>query len=821
MEGILRGEKEFDLKDDESMEQLFRMSFDETGACILFPVRHHSPACSYHIQKLMDSYQPDAVLVEGPENAADLIPFIASEKSKAPFCIYLSFDDKEGLIGEEAEKYRAYYPFLEFSPELTAIREAKRLEAHCEFIDLSYGEKLLNSPESRGEKETYHERDEKDFTLGSFYDRLTEKTNCQSFNEFWEKYFEIDGFYSDTRTFVRGLFAYCYYSRFYTESEEQEENGDLAREQVMKEHLDAALKKYKRVLVITGGIHTIALAKHLKYGSADSKKEIKRLKKESSPAYLMPYSYEESDQASGYEAGMAFPFFYQKVWENIGKKKKLPYESTVLSFIVKTAAFVRKKQALSISDEMQSYYMSRGLASLREKKECGVYELIDSVKSSFIKSEIHSVYQPALKNLYRFLTGMEMGYVDEKAGVPPIVTDFLLQCRKFRIQTNTSLKKQTKLDILNKPEHLEKSRFFRQMQFLDTGFCNYLKSQEDNGNTGRILLRESWEYRFAPAVQAALINVSAYGGTLKQASLTLLAKKIKEEHHSAKSLSDLLSAAEQMGLSEIYEELFQTLLKVIGEDMDFISVVECVENLNFIQRKMEERRNMEAEQKETAREVPSFLADKNLDYIISLSLNRSFTLFYTVIQIGTDTEDRVCQKIKYLYQYFIRRESEFEELFLSCLQSAYQEEEANRALCGISAGVLVKKNRLKMEEVFSGFEACIKGTETAKKSAVSFLKGFFMTAKDVIFVEDKLLLLLDEILRETDGELFLELLPELRLAFTFFLPFETDKIAKRVSELYGVSAGSIQYGQALEQKELEEAVEIDSFCMESRKEWFS
>lgn len=821
MEEILRGEKEFVLEDTVQMEQLFESSFNESGAYILFPVRHHSPACSYHIKKLIYSYQPDAVLVEGPENAAPLIPYIASEKTKAPFCIYLSFDDKEGLIGEKSEKYRAYYPFLEFSPELTAIREAKNLGAFCEFIDLSYGEKLINSPESRGEKETYHERDEKDFLLGTFYNRLTEKTSCQSFNEFWEKYFEIDGFYSDTRAFAKGLFAYCYYSRFYTEEAEREKNGDLAREQVMKEHVAAALEKYQKVLVITGGMHTIALAKYLKDGTDGYGKKIKRLKKESSPAYLMPYSYEESDQASGYEAGMAFPFFYQRVWENMQKRKKIPYENAALSFIIKTAGIIRKKQALSISDEMQSYYMARGLASLREKKECGVYELIDSVKASFVKSEIHSVSQPALKNLYRLLTGIEMGCVDEKAGVPPIVTDFLQQCKKFRIQTNTSLKKQTKLDIYNKAEHLEKSRFFRQMQFLDTGFCTYLKSQQDNGNTGRILLRESWEYRFAPAVQAALINVSAYGGTLRQASLSLISRKIKEEHHTAKSLSGLLLSAEQMGLDEVYEELSHILLAVIGEDMDFISVVECVENLNLIRGTAEERRDRGETQAETEEKTFLLTEEKTLENIISLSLNRSFTLFYTVIQVQTEEEEAVCQKIKYLYQYFIDKNSDLEELFLSCLESACQEEDSNSALSGVSAGVLVKKDRMKMEEVFPKFEACIKGTEASKKSAVSFLKGFFMTAKDIIFVDDMLLVLLDEILKETDGDLFLELLPELRLAFTYFLPFETDKIAKRVAELYGVSTGSIQYGQVLEQTEMEEAEEIDRFCMESRKEWFT
>ena len=67
----------------------------------------------------------------------------------------------------------------------------------------------------------------------------------------------------------------------------------------------------------------------------------------------MPYSFEESDRNSGYESGMVFPFFYQKVWENIDKKRKKPFEEAVLRFIINTAGAVRKKQPLSIADEMQ------------------------------------------------------------------------------------------------------------------------------------------------------------------------------------------------------------------------------------------------------------------------------------------------------------------------------------------------------------------------------------------------------------------------------------------------------------------------------------
>ena len=35
---------------------------------VLFPVRHHSPACSWHLQRLLAEMRPSAVLVEGPRS---------------------------------------------------------------------------------------------------------------------------------------------------------------------------------------------------------------------------------------------------------------------------------------------------------------------------------------------------------------------------------------------------------------------------------------------------------------------------------------------------------------------------------------------------------------------------------------------------------------------------------------------------------------------------------------------------------------------------------------------------------------------------------
>lgn len=802
MDRLLRGKEQAEMMEEiDKINEEFSHSFDFSNDIVFFPVRHHSPACSYHILKVIEEYSPEAILVEGPKNAEHLIPFAVSSETKAPFCIYLSYHDKSGKISEDKEKYRAYYPFLDYSPELVALRAGAEKGIHTEFIDLSYGDKLLNTP-SRASEEEYDA--DREFIQSSYYKTLTEKMGCKNFNELWEMLFEINGSHIDTKSFVRNLFFYCYFSRKNTDEEELIVQGDIAREQYMAENILNAKKKYKKILVITGGIHTISLCKTISE-DAESNVELKKDALENSSSYLMPYSFEESDRQSGYESGMVFPYYYQKVWLNIEKNRKKPFEEAALKFIILTAGELRKKHPISVADEMQSYYMAKGLAVLRQKKECGVFELIDSVKSSFVKGEINTTQQPALKTLYRIITGMEMGSVDTHAGVPPVVNDFLDKCKIYKIQTNSSLKKETKLDVYNNKLHMEKSNFFHQMDFLNTGFCSYRKGQDQNTGVGRILLRESWEYRFAPGVTVALISSSAYGGTLIEVCLSQLQKAIVSEHINARELSEKLVKASKMGLSSIYGDMFEKLTGLIGNDMDFLSVLGCFENLSSVKN----HNNDFGEEK-----IPS------LEGVMELTLNRLLTLCYTVVGVKKEDENNVCKGIKFIYQYFVQQEaSQQEKNFLQALDSIRTDNDANAALCGASSAVLLKKEIISLEEVTESFQCYLNGTDGAKKMAAAYLKGFFMIAKDVLFVDKSLLSSIDTILSQSKGDLFLELLPDLRLAFTYFMPFETDKIAEIVAGFYGVKPTSLLYDKAYQQNDMELGGEIDKYINEKIEEW--
>ena len=232
MEELLRGQ-EISPVEAKKLLVFPGTDYDLSRPLLFFPVRHHSPACAFHLKRALEAYRPNCILIEGPENANPMIPVLAHPDTEAPVALYYSYRDRDGLVSSRKEDYKCYYPFLDCSPELVALREAGRLGIPARFMDLPYQEILLGTKGNRGirregEKQTYN--DDYFLSRSRYFSLLCEKTGLRDFEEFWEKYFEIQGLSEETEVFVRQMLTYCGLSRQNTPREELLEDGCLLRE---------------------------------------------------------------------------------------------------------------------------------------------------------------------------------------------------------------------------------------------------------------------------------------------------------------------------------------------------------------------------------------------------------------------------------------------------------------------------------------------------------------------------------------------------------------------------------------------------------------
>ena len=802
------------------MEQLLRgeeipaiTKYDIESPVLYFPIRHHSPACSWHLKQAIEAYKPEVILIEGPENAQEQIRVLSHEDTKAPVALYYFYRDKRGLLSEEKEDCKCYYPFLDFSPEMVALREAAKRQIPAQFIDLPYGEILIATEEHKGirkeaEKQSYND----DYLLSRsrYLALLREKTGLRSFEELWEKYFEIGGLMQKTEDFVHQIHIYCALTRSHTSREELEADGCLLRERYMAEQIAKASKDYQRILVVTGGFHTSGIIELLEYQTSDNKmgflrcreKPVKlhKITEQEQGVYPLAYSMEAADALNGYASGMQSPGFYQQVWQRLVERgtPEGAYEEAVLHQLVSAGRQARKKkEVLSSYDIICALSMAKGLAALRGKREAGLYELRDAALSSFVKGECNPSTDMPLQILQKLNTGRQVGKLCEDANRPPLLLDFDEQCKKFRLKVQAAENQEVTLEIFSKKKHLQMSRFFYQMKFLETRFARRTKGADLLNRRDKSRIRETWIYQFSGQVLAALVDVSMLGGTVEEASKSKLVREFAKSE-SGQEAAKLLTLGFLMGFLEEQAKMGAHIREVLITDGDFFSLSEGFSHLRMLYELQE------------LYEVEDSL---ELEELIGICFQKIIQLLPSMAQVKEEQQQQCMESCLSLYQITGRRTfAHYREELMDAFLRLLKRPKIEPGLEGAVLGLLYGDDSSFGERIQRTASGYLQGTDEMRMKSAAFLRGLFYTARDFVFVREDFLTMIDGLLSVLPVEDFMKLLPELRQAFGYFTPIETDRIAGKAAALHGVKKKVLISGRIVMPEEYAYGEMLDSYA---------
>lgn len=821
MEQLLRGEEISAMTDPatpgcEPGEGYGASRFCDRSAPILyFPVRHHSPVCSFHLKKAIEAYGPDCILIEGPKNTEHLIPVLVHPDTLPPLALYYAYRDKEGLVSPDKEDYKCYYPFLDCSPELVALREAARRGIEAHFIDLPYMEILAGTAEKQGirregEKQTYND----DYLLSRsrYLQTLCERTGLRDFEEFWEKYFEIQGLCEDTVSFIRQMRIYCDLARLNASKEELEADGTLLRERYMAGEIAGALADHERILVVTGGFHTSGLEQLLEKSGEGGLRlrgepvRLHRVDPELQTVYPMAYSMEAADALNGYASGMQSPGFYDQVWKRLeeGEEPEEAYRNASLHFLALTGRRARAgEESVSTYDEICALSMAEGLAALRGKKAPGLYELRDSALSSFVKGECSMSTDRPLRILGLLTTGEKAGSLCADAMRPPLLEDFERQCTFFGLKIHTTAEQETVLQIFARDKHRRLSRFFYQTEFLGCGFARRRKGSDLVGGRDRNRVREIWTYRWSAGCTAALIDASVYGATVEEAARSCLYRRFGASA-GCKEAAELLVKGFLMGLTDEQDSLGAHLAAVLAQDGDFFSLAGGFSQLVMLSELQDLYR----------------VRDRmDLEKMIRICFEKLLQLLPFMGQTGEDKQQECMECLRSLYQATGKRAcAELRETLAQALERMLERRPVNPAVEGAALGLLYGCDGRVAGRICDTARGYVQGTKEMRARSAAFLRGLFFTARDFVFAGDGFVRLVDELLGRLPVEEFMGLLPELRLAFGYFTPMETDRIAGQAAALHGKSAGELIHGRMVSPEEYAYGERLDGYIRRRMEE---
>ena len=533
---------------------------DLSARIVYFPVRHHSPACAWHVGRLIRELRPASVLIEGPRDATPLLPLLAHEKTRMPIAFYATYVRKRP--DTIADRHAAYYPLCEFSPELVAIQAGLEVGAKVRFIDLTFPEKVEAHQFDHEEgldvrKRSQSMQDEAWFSHSRLLRAACVRTGARDPDDLWDHLYEVGYRNVDTAEFIRSVLAYCALARRDYCEDALKADGCLAREQAMAAHI---AEEKGRAIVVTGGFHTVALPQ-----IEPALPKPMKLAPEDNQLVLMRYSFEQLDRLNGYASGMPSPEFYQRAWEALecgglptlssaaspeqtnpqrvvgieGKRSNAadsrighrtsdprvvksvgkPPHSTWIQLMVEIARDCRHRNlGISTADAIAAVSQSQRLAQLRGHEQVSREDVLDGIRSTFIKGADDAEGLPVLALARKRLAGDRVGNVPAEAGQPPIVHDFRNTAQRLKVKLDTLDETESVLDLYRRTNHRDVSRLFHRLAFMQVPFATFVRGPDFVAGDNLERIQEVWTYHWSPQTESALIERSLYGSTIEEAN---------------------------------------------------------------------------------------------------------------------------------------------------------------------------------------------------------------------------------------------------------------------------------------------------------------
>jgi hypothetical protein len=446
----------------------------------VFGVRHHGPGCARSLAQALAQLEPDAILIEGPPDALEVLPLAASAEMKPPVALL--------VYPVEAPGRAVFYPFAEFSPEWQAIRFGLQRGLPVRFMDLPQAHRLAE-PEEKEEPREREDQARMD-PIGA----LAEAAGFSDSELWWEH--EIERRHDPTGLFeglteaMRALRE----SRPAPAGDEEEQ-----REAFMRQTIRAAIKDgFQRIAVVCGAWHAPVLTEP---GPAKPDAErLKGLPKTKTVATWIPWTPGRLSFRSGYGAGVTAPGWYQHLWTT-------PQEPT-LRWTVRAARALRAEDLpASTANVIEAVRLAETLSALRGLGSPGLSEINESIQAVLCGGEAGPL--AIVRDQLEIGTGL--GQVPREAPAVPLRRELEAEEKRLRLKRTDEIKT---LDLdLRENTDRGRSRLLHRLRLIDVEWGT---PRAVSGKAGTF--HELWEVRWRPELEVSLVEASRWGNTIESAA---------------------------------------------------------------------------------------------------------------------------------------------------------------------------------------------------------------------------------------------------------------------------------------------------------------
>jgi hypothetical protein len=438
----------------------------------VFGIRHHGPGGARSLLAALEEMRPDAVLVEGPPDAAEVLPLLARSQTRPPVALL--------VYPPDAPQDAVFYPFAGFSPEWQALRYALQSGVTARFVDL---------PRSLD-----FDQDERSEIREDPIGLLARAAGYEDRELWWERQVE-------QRRDATDLFDAIIEAMSALREDYEPPPREARREAYMRREIRKASREgHENIAVVCGAWHAPALDIEA-HGAKPDDALLKGLKRRKTSATWIPWTNGRLSYRSGYGAGIASPGYYEHLWSSPGGDVATRWLSHV-------ARLLRSEDLdASPANVVEAARLADTLAALRDLPAPGIDELREAALATLCAGETEKL------SLIR--EKLEIG---ERLGEVPAETPTVpLQRDLERLQKSVRLKlsaEERNLDLdLREENGRARSELLHRLRLLG---IDWGEQRAVTGKSGTF--HEVWTLRWRPELSVALIEANVWGNTVESAS---------------------------------------------------------------------------------------------------------------------------------------------------------------------------------------------------------------------------------------------------------------------------------------------------------------
>ncbi|WP_372404037.1 DUF5682 family protein [Acinetobacter piscicola] len=777
------------------------------------PIRHHSPACAYALQHYIEALQPTHILIEAPHRFQFLLEALLDENTQPPIAIFAQAQQQKATQAKQSNEnqdtqgnqtpalFSAYYPFCEYSPEWVALKQGAVQHAKIEFIDLSWQEqsafKLANDSLDWSQKNLISEHY---LAHSQYIQNLAQQLHCRNHDELWDHLFELQCIskLKQAEKFFEDVFTWCSLARLDYEQDVLLQEASLHREDCMWQKIQACLSPEHKILVVTGGFHTLALIENLTQKNTAKRYPIQVNKKDKwqENAWLIRYSFDRLDALNGYASGMPSPAFYQQFWQDLNQADLQEQQQDhaddhliqqqFLKYLTEICHHLEDKKVLDVTAYIalkNTAELALQLAHLRGHYRPSRYDLLDALQSALVKGEVDDGQQLLFQEIYTYLSGQQLGNVAVHQHSPALLQNIFKQIEKYRFNVSDTIPRHRKLDIYRKPLQQEISQFLNLLEFVDCGFAHRLSGPDFTHGAGMDLLFEEWRYAWSPSVEARLIELAELGDQLPHIALgKILALQQYHQQNgrgqSAFETAKLLTLACRLGLKEQLNILQQQLDDYLETDQSLHSVVAAAQQLYYLwsgRKLLQLPEHILQHSLVRSVQQACFLLEQLYDTHedkIEENLNSFKTLHHLILSVSKLKLQQENDTLLDLFYQHIERQ-QFDHFHLSKLKGALDT-------------LMFLDHRIDQEQLQQYLKIAF-AVGCDANEAVQYVQGMFAIAPEIFVQSPIAISALYDLVKHWQEETFLQILPDLRYIFSQLSPKQNSAVSQKVARMAGLA----------------------------------